>query len=75
MTALERLLAEELPTGEFGGPCPYRAPRPPAWWEPISEEQATANRAALEAAIDGWSWDDDPRHHLHAVPDLREQAA
>jgi hypothetical protein len=43
MSALERLLAEELPTGTFGG-RPEPAPA-------ISQEEAASHRATLEAAI------------------------
>lgn len=65
MTGLERLLAEELPTGEWGGPRPAPGPAP------TPAVLAAAHRAVLEAAVDGWRWDGDPRRlrHLRAVPD------
>lgn len=51
MTALERLLAEELPTGTFGDARPAApadpAPRP----APVTPAQAAANLAALEEAL------------------------
>lgn len=44
MTPLERLYAEELPTGTFGD---ARKPRTP----PVTPTQAAANLAALETAL------------------------
>lgn len=65
MTPMERLYAEELPTGTFGG---TRTPAPPG--REITPEQTTANYRALANALDR------PRHrrHLHAAPD-QEAAA
>lgn len=62
MTPLERLLAEELPTGTFGHALPPK-PRPAeplpyvSRWSP--EEQAQ-HLADLTAALDGWH---DPGEH------------
>ena len=67
MNALERLLAEELPTGEFGGPRSPRVAVPTPCRARTSATLAAEHRAVLEAAIDGWHWDEDPRH-LRAVP-------
>lgn len=57
MTPLERLLAEEFPTGTFGHARPpaagTRQIRP---WTP--EEQAE-HRAVLDEALDGWRSDDE----------------
>ena len=56
MTPLERLLAEEVPTGTFGHARPptsaHQQIRP---WTP--EEQAE-HRAILAEALDGWQSDD-----------------
>lgn len=57
MTPLERLLAEEIPTGTFGHarpPAPVRREVRP--WTPA--EQA-AHCAELDAALDGWQSDDE----------------
>ncbi|MCD9194239.1 hypothetical protein [Streptomyces albireticuli] len=55
MTPLERLLAEELPTGTFGASRPAqgppRAPQHPTGPDP----QAAEHRAELEAALVGIS--------------------
>lgn len=70
MNALERLLAEELPTGTFGHALPPPPPpaRPIRSWTP--EEQAQ-HLADLLAALEGWVWDEDERaterRHLRAV--------
>ncbi|MEV5957258.1 hypothetical protein AB0M11_26415 [Streptomyces sp. NPDC051987] len=71
MTPLERLLAEELPTGTFGHALPPPQPghRPPARWTP--EEQAQ-HWADLGKALQGWHWQDDTslskkRRHLRLV--------
>lgn len=60
MTPLERLLAEELPTGYFGSP--------PRLLEPTSLEDAAAHCAELAAALDGVTVDRDARR-LYAVPE------
>ncbi|MFP8960005.1 hypothetical protein ACLIYP_05445 [Streptomyces nanhaiensis] len=57
MSPLERLYAEEWPTGQWGGPRPAPAAGP----DPLAAD----HRADLEAALDGWH---PPRRHLHAVP-------
>lgn len=68
MTPLERLLAEELPTGTFGGPPPATRARPapqadrPAW----TPAQQAAHRQALEAELD--HHEAQPRRHLRALP-------
>ncbi|WP_181785118.1 hypothetical protein [Streptomyces phytophilus] len=50
MTPLERLFAEELPTGTFGGPRPNDRSRgePPP---PVTRQDADRHYAALAAAI------------------------
>jgi hypothetical protein len=72
MTPLERLLAEELPTGTFGHarpPAPDRRLARP--WTP--EEQAE-HRAVLEEALDGWQSDDehDQRKRAYSRDRARE---
>lgn len=66
MNAYERLMAEELPTGTFGDAQPatsppQHAPRP---WTPQEQHD---HRQTLAQALDGWHWDEDPRH-LRALP-------
>ncbi|MEV5592197.1 hypothetical protein [Streptomyces sp. NPDC052496] len=67
MSALERLLAEELPTGRFGDALPPRPPavRPARPWLPA--EQA-AHYAALAAAVG------EPHLTLLPAPDDRSAA-
>ena len=81
MTALDRLLAESVPDGTFGGarepgwaaplpPAPRRGktgPRPGRVREPIPEWQAALNRRVLEAALDEHGADR-ARRHLSVVP-------
>lgn len=62
MSPLERLLAEELPTGTFGGPLPG----PPA---PVTEKRAAANRAALEGAVYRRKKPARRARHLAVVPE------
>jgi hypothetical protein len=50
VTPLERLLAEELPTGTFGGPRPD-ARRRDEPLPPVTRADADRNWAALAAAI------------------------
>ncbi len=60
MTPLERLLAEELPTGTFGHALP--PPEPPARLiSPWTPEEQAQHYADLTAALDGWIWDEDER--------------
>ena len=59
MTPRERLLAEELPTGTFGG-GPYTPPRTRHFVTP--EDDQIQHAADLATAVSGWVWDDDPRH-------------
>ncbi|KMS79574.1 hypothetical protein ACH49_12160 [Streptomyces leeuwenhoekii] len=61
--AYERLMAEAIPTGTFGGARPAsnravaaRSAETVPRWTP--EEQAR-HRAELDAALDGWEWDDE----------------
>ncbi|MFI1472074.1 hypothetical protein [Streptomyces wuyuanensis] len=62
MTPYERLLQDATPNcPELPSKQRTTAPRP---WTP--QEQAQ-HRADLEAALEGWSLDDNPRH-LRAVP-------
>lgn len=79
MIPLERLLAEELPTGEWGGPrhrqlepAPEQHPARPRH-ETTALEAAT-NRARLETALnqrDGRGTGR-PERHLTPVPPLRK---
>lgn len=70
MTALERLLAEAVPTGTFGDAQPT-TPRSsePRRWTPA--EQA-AHYAALADGIDGWEYAEHTRlphttRHLYVI--------
>ncbi|MER7788579.1 hypothetical protein [Streptomyces sp. NPDC097640] len=75
MSPLERLLAEELPTGTFGDARPAKT-------QPVSRQKAPAPRgpdplaaqhcAELLAALSGSR---KVRRHLHAVPAAAEEAA
>ena len=80
MSTLDRLLAEAVPDGTFGGarkpgwaaPLPPArrrkgSPRPGRVREPIPEWQAALNRRVLEAALDECGADR-ARRHLSAVP-------
>lgn len=66
MTPLERLLAEELPTGTFGGARPRPEPHPPTW-TPTPAPVAEEHRRVLLAALDGWELGE-PDRHLRVVP-------
>jgi len=70
VTPLERLLAEEIPTGRFGDgpalPVKRRPPRPAA--EPAPDPRAEAHRAALLAALADTRDHRATRRHLRAVP-------
>ncbi|MGW2933973.1 hypothetical protein ACWDA7_19465 [Streptomyces sp. NPDC001156] len=76
MTAYDRLMAEALPTGTFGDAVPPKPPPPeplpsvPRW----TPDEQTRHRADLEHALDGWRWDDDPRH-LRLITDHPDQTA
>lgn len=70
MTALERLLAEAVPTGTFGDaqPAPARSTEPRRW---TPAEQA-AHYAALAEGIDGWEYAEHTRRphttgHLYVI--------
>ncbi|MEU8480363.1 hypothetical protein [Streptomyces hygroscopicus] len=69
MTPLERLLAEELPTGMFGGPRslkPESEPRTPA--QPRTPgHMAAEHRRVLDEALGGWEYNRS-RRHLRVVP-------
>lgn len=68
MSPLERLLAEELPTGAFGGPRDRTAePR-----STLAPARAAANYAALEAALTRRA---PARPRLRLVPTTRKDAA
>lgn len=70
MTPLERLYAEEIPTGTFGdAPPPTSRPQPNT--RPWTAQEQLDHRRALDDALDGWHDQTDPRH-LRAV---RNQAA
>lgn len=63
MSAYERFQDEQWPTGTFGHALPPPEPEPPSrpipHWTP--EEQAQHYTDLCEA-LDGWHWDEDPRH-------------
>lgn len=59
MNAFDRLMAEEIPVRPEPAPKPTE-PKPPA--EPWTPEEQARHRAELMEALDGWHWDDDPRH-------------
>lgn len=74
-TPYERLLAEELPTGRFGGP--YRpAPRPrlPQHLEPTTPEDAARHAADLDTAAAAFDTGRHARRHLEPVPDPEKAA-
>jgi hypothetical protein len=68
VTPLERLLAETIPTGQFGGPH-HRDPEPAPEQHPARPRRETTaleaaeHRRVLEAALD-----EKPARHLRAVP-------
>jgi hypothetical protein len=63
-TPYERFLAEELPTGTFGGPIPDTPHRT------TSPIEAATHYAELERALAGWNdGEHDPRRRLTPVPD------
>jgi hypothetical protein len=75
VTPLERLYAEEIPTGTFGDaqPTTRRSQSHPRPWSATIQAQ---HRADLIAALDGWEWHDtytearrhrDQRRHLRAI--------
>jgi hypothetical protein len=64
MTPLERLYAEELPTGTFGGARQPDTDEPAPRTTPVTPAQAAANLRNLEAALTRPR----PRRHLHPVP-------
>lgn len=75
MTPYERLMAEAIPTGTFGGPRPNTpAHGPYEVRNPVSPTQAAQHYAELDTATNGWHWTDNPRH-LHAVPNPESDAA
>lgn len=66
MTPLERLLAEGIPDGTFGGARPLRPDPPTATARArhrIDAIEQAMNRARLEAALN-----EQPARHLRAVP-------
>ncbi|MFJ9374405.1 hypothetical protein [Streptomyces sp. NPDC101455] len=68
MTPLERLLAEELPTGTFGHAQP--ASRHSRTIRPWTPEEQAQHLADLTAALDGWEDTADRarrRRHLRIV--------
>jgi hypothetical protein len=50
-------MAEAIPTGTFGHALP--PPEGPRPWTALEQAE---HLAVLEAALDGWRWDEDPRH-------------
>ncbi|GAA2686274.1 hypothetical protein GCM10010400_58230 [Streptomyces aculeolatus] len=76
-TPYERLLAEEIPTGQFGGPIPDQPQPPhlPDHLEPTTKEDQIRHYAALAHALAGWNdGEHDPRRRLTAVPETADQA-
>ncbi|GGX49244.1 hypothetical protein [Streptomyces noursei] len=73
MTPMERLLAEELPTGTFGDAQQRGSAGKPRRVSSISAIQAAANRRALEEAISDQR-KRKPRRVLHLVPTDRSAA-
>ncbi|SDM76649.1 hypothetical protein SAMN05444921_11325 [Streptomyces wuyuanensis] len=67
MTPYERLMAEQIPTGTFGGAQPARRPERPTERHWTALEQLEHRRTLLEA-LDNWHSDHDPRP-LRALPD------
>ena len=73
-TPLERLLAEELPTGTFGDAPGDRPAKPrqrtaaPAREAPPPDPDAAAHRAELLAALRNLPLDARKTRHLHALP-------
>ncbi|WP_328860911.1 hypothetical protein [Streptomyces sp. NBC_00306] len=66
MSPLERLLAEAIPDGTFGGARPTGVSTPPAL--------QAQHRRDLESALDGWEYRRETRpaqttRHLHPIPD------
>lgn len=68
MTPLERLLAEELPTGSFGGPRELPTPEPMPVREAGPDPDAAAHRDALLAALTNLPLDVRKTRHLRALP-------
>lgn len=71
MSPLERLLAEELPTGTFGASRPAQTPSRASRRPTGPDPRAAEHRAELEAALDSWQHSR-PRRHLRPVPDRRQ---
>lgn len=74
-TAYDRLMAEAIPTGKFGGPyTPTPVARLPEHLEPTSTEDAARHAAELAAEAATF---DVGRHarHLTAVPNHTDTAA
>lgn len=55
---LERLLLEAIPTR----PAPATKPATKPAAEPWTPDEQAQHRRDLDAALDGWHWDEDPRH-------------
>lgn len=71
MTPYERLMAEQIPVRPTPANPRPRPTEPASHWTP--EEQAEHRRILLEA-LDGWHWDEDPRH-LRLIHDAGTNAA
>ncbi|MFI7096773.1 hypothetical protein [Streptomyces lydicus] len=77
MTPIDRLMAEELPTGTFGGGTrtdTRRRSKPAdasgySVANPTSATQAAEHRRALIEALDSTGRRANKRRHLHAVTD------
>lgn len=78
MSPLERLLAEAVPDGTFGGARTLRRhqPKQPAR-QP--DPKAAEHYAELAAVLDGWDWDEDHRNQerrrLRLITDNEPAAA
>ncbi|WP_146022115.1 hypothetical protein [Streptomyces sp. CB02959] len=71
MTPIEHLLAEELPTGQWGGPRHAQQVRTTALSRPTTPLEAAEHVAALEAELDRLDGrgTGNPHRHLQAVPE------
>lgn len=69
MTPLERLMAEQIPTGTFGDALPPTS-RPQPNTRPWTAQEQLDHRRALDNALNGWEYAEHTRpahttRHLH----------